>query len=197
MTHCLLRRPNLSSSPQIHLPPFSNKKLQKIESFYLGNTLGNYKSNLNKIDEVTIISILRFTWNSSLLSFFNSTRIILRHVAKSHFFTFFKGLQKCSALYVVEFFMEEIRSEKYNWDFYTKETYFFVGIFSNILCEKTLLSVPFSFSFPNKTLRRQRAKPEPQNFDVARHALLCMRGPRVENTLESFSDKLIFHLNVK
>ena len=78
--------------PQIHLPPFSNKKLQKIESFYLGNTLGNYKSNLNKINEVTIISILRFTWNSSLLSFFNSTRIILRHVAKSHFFTFFKGL---------------------------------------------------------------------------------------------------------
>ena len=73
-------------------PPFSNKKLQKIESFYLGNTLGNYKSNLNKINEVTIISILRFTWNSSLLSFFNSTRIILRHVAKSHFFTFFKGL---------------------------------------------------------------------------------------------------------
>ena len=56
--------------PQIHLPPFSNKKLQKIESFYLGNTLGNYKSNLNKINEVTIISILRFTWNSSLLSFF-------------------------------------------------------------------------------------------------------------------------------
>ena len=78
--------------PQIHLPPFSNKKLQKIESFYVGNTMGNYKSNLNKINEVTIISILRFTWNSSLLSFFNSTRIILRHVAKSHFFTFFKGL---------------------------------------------------------------------------------------------------------
>jgi len=51
-------------------PPFSNKKLQKIESFYLGNTLGNYKCNLNKINEVTIISILRFTWNSSLLSFF-------------------------------------------------------------------------------------------------------------------------------
>ena len=181
MTHCLLRRPNLSSSPQIHLPPFSNKKLQKIESFYLGNTLGNYKSNLNKIDEVTIISILRFTWNSSLLSFFNSTRIILRHVAKSHFFTFFKGLQKCSALQSNSSWRKYVQRNN-NWDFYTKETYFFVGIFSNILCEKTLLSVPFSFSFPNKTLRRQRAKPEPQNFDVARHALLCMRGPRVENS---------------
>ena len=196
MTHCLLRRPNLSSSPRFTSPFLKQKKLQKIESFYLGNTLGNYKSNLNKINEVTIISILRFTWNSSLLSFFNSTRIILRHVAKSHFFTFFKGLQKCSALCSRILHGGNTFREITTGIFIRKKHTFLQGYFPTIYAKRHSCLCPSLSLFRIKRFVDKEPSPSPRLL-TWRGTPSCVCVGREWKTLESFSDKLIFHLNVK